>query len=66
VHGGVNGGEVRGREHSKVLEVVDKSGDAFSKTGDTVTYTVTVKETGDTALELGSITDSIDVRRSSA
>ena len=37
-----------------------KTGDAFSKTGDTVTYTVTVKNTGDTGLELDTITDSID------
>jgi uncharacterized repeat protein (TIGR01451 family) len=39
---------------------VTKTGDAFSKTGDTITYNVTLKNTGDTALELDTLTDSID------
>ena len=39
---------------------VTKTGDAYSKTGDTITYTVTIKNTGDTPLVLDTLTDSID------
>ena len=38
---------------------VTKTGDAFSKTGDTITYTVTIKNTGDTALELSTFSDTL-------
>ena len=38
---------------------VTKTGDAFSKTGDTITYQVTIKNTGDTALELDSFSDTL-------
>ena len=38
---------------------VTKTGDAFSKTGDTITYTVTIKNTGDTPLVLDTFSDTL-------
>jgi hypothetical protein len=37
---------------------VEKTGDAFSKTGDTINYTITIHNTGDTTLNKSSITDA--------
>ena len=36
---------------------VEKTGLSFSKTGDTITWTITIKNTGDVPLELDTLTD---------